>query len=494
MTAELARDHARIVGWLDEPDEARGVRFRRDDGTWWRCTYPDLADRTLRAGAALAEAGVRAGDVVPLMLPNGIEFVTHFFGLLAIGATPSVLPLPWGLRAGERYQNQLHAIASRVRPTHALVTPQYHSLFTDCLAELAEGALVLEPSYADSAADAPRARGELAVLQFTSGSRGPQRGLRITTGNLAANLRMIRDWTGAQDRGGVSWLPMYHDMGLVGGMLAALTVQLEHGLMRPEQFLRDTRGWLTEYGSLPYEFMVMPNFGFERVLARVRPEDLDGLDFSALSSVISGAERIDPAVLSRFAGLLGARGMSASALMPAYGLAEGTLAVTGVPRGQVPWLVRVDTRDRRLGAKVDVYSAAELGTEPVAEPWQWYVSCGRPMAGVEVEIRDEDGVAQPEGVLGEVFVRGDSVADGYTHAGAEDQARLRGGELLTGDAGFLLNGELYVVGRLGDSVKVNGQSVFVEDVELELVASDFSTGSTRRSSPAWPRARRRCSW
>ncbi|SFQ03006.1 Acyl-CoA synthetase (AMP-forming)/AMP-acid ligase II [Amycolatopsis arida] len=471
MGLDAVRDHSRVVGWLDDPTDDRGVRFRQDDGAWRRWTYRELADGALRAGAALADAGVRPGDVVPLVLPNGPDFVTHFFGLLAIGATPSVLPLPWALRAGQGYQHQLRAIAARMRPAHAVVSARYRDLFTESVAELDTATMALEPAYADRPEDAPRARRELAVLQFTSGSRGHQRGLRITIANLAANLRMIRRWTEVDGYGAVSWLPLYHDMGLIGGMLAALTVQAEHALLRPEQFLRDTRGWLAEYGHRPYATMVMPNFGFERVLARVRPEDVAGLDFSALTSVISGAERIDPAVLARFVGLLGPYGLAAEALMPAYGLAEGTLAVTGVSKKDVPRLVMASCQDRRLGEKVDVRGVAELGTEPVAEPWLWQVSCGPPLDGVTVEILDEDGVRQPEGVLGEIFVRAPSVADGYVDASAEDAARLGAGALRTGDAGFLLDGELYVVGRLGDSVKVNGQSVFVEDVELELVAS-----------------------
>ncbi|HET8680721.1 MAG TPA: acyl-CoA dehydrogenase family protein, partial [Micromonosporaceae bacterium] len=192
---------------------------------------------------------------------------------------------------------------------------------------------------------------------------------------------------------------------------------------------------------------------------------------SQLTSVISGAERIDPAVLAGFLRLLQPHGLAATALAPAYGLAEATLAVTGIAAGQVPRLVRTGCLERRLGEKVDVREVVELTADPVTEPSLWQVSCGRPLDGVRVEILDEEGVRQPEGVLGEILVHGPSVADGYADPSAEDAAKLSGGTLRTGDAGFLLDGELYVVGRLGDSVKVSGQSLFVEDIELELVAS-----------------------
>jgi acyl-CoA synthetase (AMP-forming)/AMP-acid ligase II len=475
MSRVRSADHDRLIGWLDEPGEQRGVRFRQDDGSWQRLTYRELAEEALRAGATLAGRGVRPSDVVPLVVPAGVDFVTQFFGLLAIGATPSVFPLPTALQAGQGYQHQLLAIAARIRPRHAVVAAPFRELVHDSVAELGIGTQLLEPAREGRAADAPRADGELAVVQFTSGSRGRPRGLRISVANLAANLRMIQRWTQLCDYGTVSWLPLYHDMGLVGGMLATVTQQLETALMRPEQFLRDTAGWLAEYGRAPYASMAMPNFGFERVLARVKPAGLDGLDFSALTSVISGAERVDPAVLARFAGLLEPHGLDRRALMPAYGLAEGTLAVTGVTRQEVPRLVRAGEIDRRLGEKVDVRSVVELDSEPVADPWMWHVSCGRPMDGLQVEILDENGARQPEGVLGEILVTGPSVAEGYVDAVEEDAQKLGGGTLHTGDAGFLLDGELYVVGRLGDSVKINGQSVFVEDIELELVATTAFT-------------------
>jgi acyl-CoA synthetase (AMP-forming)/AMP-acid ligase II len=381
-----------------------------------------------------------------------------------------VLPLPWALRAGEGYAHQLRTIAARIRPRHVVVADRFRDLFTESVGDVRDGIEVMAPTYADRT-EAPRAEGELAVLQFTSGSRGNPRGLRITTANLAANLRMIRRWCEIDEWGAVSWLPMYHDMGLIGGMLSLITVQTEHALMRPEQFIRDTRGWFTEYGRDPYAVMVMPNFGFERVLSMVRPEHLDGLDFATLTTVISGAERVDPAVLARFARLLEPYGFDIGALMPAYGLAEGTLAVSGVGRRQSPRLVRASGLERRLGEKVDVREVVELSTEPVEEPWRWQVCCGRPLDGLAVDILDEDGFRQPEGVLGEILVQGPSVADGYVDPTPEDAAKLGGGQLHSGDAGFVLDGELYLVGRLGDSLKVHGQSVFVEDIEMELVAS-----------------------
>ncbi len=471
MADDHAAAHTVVCGWLDDPRTDRGVRFLGDDGQWQRLTYAELADLSLRAGAALADSGVRRGDVVPLALPNGIDLVSHLLGLWAIGATPSVLALPWALRAGRSYQRQVQAVARRLRPRHVVVAAGFAEVFAESIGEHAASVTVLSPRYAPDGADAPRARTDLAVLQFTSGSRGDPRGLRISVENLAANLRMIHDWTRVTHHGAVSWLPLYHDMGLIGGLLAGVSAQTEHALVRPEHFLQDVIGWLAEYGRSAYAHMVMPNFGFEFVLGHVQPSDLAGMDFSTLETVVSGAERIDPAVLARFAALLAPFGFDRRALMPAYGLAEGTLAVTGMPRESMARMVRVASLHRRLGSKVEVCEVAELTERPVDQPWLWQVSCGPAMPGLQLRILDEDGAVQPEGVLGEVHVSGSSVAQGYLEPSPEDAERLRDGRLFTGDAGFVLDGELFVVGRMGDSFTVNGQNVFVEDIEAELAAS-----------------------
>ncbi|WFE41023.1 AMP-binding protein [Micromonospora sp. WMMD998] len=467
--SSLAVSRDLLLGWLDAPSTERGVRFHVEGPDWSRHTYEDLAERALRAGAALADAGVRRGEVVPLVLPSGPDFVACFFGLLAIGATPSVLPLPAALQDTTGYETQLRAIAAAVRPRFAIASDDHRDVLLAGVRQAGQQTTILAPAYGDVGA-APRAHGELAVLQFTSGSLGRPQGVRITVDNLAANLRMIQRWLGITDRGGVSWLPLYHDMGLVGGLLTLVTLQTEHAMMRPQQFVRDTRGWLAEYGSGRYAQIFMPNFGFERVVDRVTPDDLVGLDFSGVTSVVSGAERINPAALARFAALLQPHGFDSRALTPAYGLAEGTLAVTGVPRHEPVRMVRTNAPGRSLDDKVEVTGKAVLTTDPVSEPWGWQVSCGRPLDGLRVDVVDEDGQPQPDGVFGEISVQGPSITAGYADGTSRDGARLVGGSLRTGDAGFFHDGDLYVVGRLGDSVKLRGRSIFVEDVELDLRA------------------------
>jgi acyl-CoA synthetase (AMP-forming)/AMP-acid ligase II len=412
------------------------------------------------------------------VVPPSVEFVASFFGLLAIGASPTVLPLPRALQGGDDYMPHLTGIAATLRPRFCVASEANAAPLITAAASSGVELVHLDPAVPGTDEAVRYDPSKLAIMQFTSGSRGRPRGLRITWDNLEANLRMIQGWLETDHFGGVTWLPLYHDMGLVGGFLAALTAQLEHAVMRPEQFIRSTPGWLAEYGKAPYAHMFMPNFGFERVVDRVRPEDLIGLDFSGLTSVISGAERVNPDVLARFVRLLTPFGFDGRALMPAYGLAEGTLAVTGVPKRDTPPAVRVVGLDGNLGDPVVVLEEGHAGVDAVDEPTQWHVSCGRPLPGLEVELVDEQGNRLPDGRLGEIVVRGPSVADGYAQTDAESLTRFDNGWLHTGDAAFRHRGELYVIGRLGASVKIRGRRVFVEDIELKL--ADLTGAGTQR--------------
>ena len=468
-----------LTGWLERPDPSRGMRFMTDTMSWQRYTYPELAELVNGAAAAFLDAGVARGQVVPVLVPPSPEFVAAFFGLLAIGAIPTVLPLLPALGGRDDHAAYLIGIAAELRPRFAVANAANGAALEAAVASTGSELVRLEASFTARSSAVRRKPSELAVVQYTSGSRDRPRGLRITWRNLEANLRMVQDWLKLERYAAVSWLPLYHDMGLVGGLLTPTTAQAEHAVMRPRQFVLATADWLAEYGKAPYAHMVMPNFGFERVVNRVRPEDLQGLDFTNLTSVITGAERVNPAVLSAFVRLLAPFGFDGRALMPAYGLAEATLAVTGVAKRERPTLVRVAGLAGDLGNPVTVLQEATGGVDTVADPDQWHVGCGHPLPGLTVELIDGEGNRLPESRLGEIVTRGPSIAEGYVRAGADDPTRFADGWLYTGDAGFQHRGQVYVIGRLGDSVKVRGQRVFVEDVELKL-AGITSAGGRRR--------------
>lgn len=439
------------LSWLADPSDANGLRWPAAGGGWRYLSYAALAERCHRIAAGLVDAGVRRNDRVVVVPRSAPDFVATFFGTLRAGATVSAIAPPMALR--DSFAEHVATAVSALRPA-VLVAGES---IRDELAPLRDLPPVWTPrELAETGAAHPgRAPADTAVIQFTSGTGGRPRGVRIPFESLAANTSAIRGWLRAgRDDEWASWLPVHHDMGLIGCMVTPVVGGHGLWLLRPEDFVRDPLSYLRCFGSGSATITATPGFGLDHILRRVDADALAGLDFSGWRAIVVGAERVDPVTLRRFQRLLAPHGLPGTALLPAYGLAEATLAVTGVPAGR-RW---VDTEVRR--------DTPGFGL-PVGGRGQRVVGCGRPVGDTSVRILDEAGTPVPDGHLGEIEVRGSSVGAGYLDDSATGST-LCDGALRTGDAGFLLDGELYVLGRLGDRVKVRGRSVFAEDVELAL--------------------------
>jgi len=457
-----------LLGWLEEPSAERGLRFADDGGGWADWPYARLA--ALVAGMAEQVAALRheRDGVVSIVAPSGPTFFLAFMGVLAAGNTPSPLQLPLFVRERAAAVEHAAAILRTAKPVLILVDGPGDGIVEEAaaLAGCAGRVARIEASEGTPTVPSRRERADLALLQFTSGSSGEPRAVRVTWENLEGNVTMIRRWIATEPEAATAtWLPLYHDMGLIGGMVTPTVHQSDAWVMRPDQFVRDPVRWLECYGLHGAQIGVAPNFGFGYADRRLTDEQLERMDFSSWRVAIVGAERLDANVLGRFARRLEPYGFRASAFLPAYGLAEATLAVTGVAVADVPRAVRPDWAAAEFGRPLEVVERAPLTDQGrIGSGAGWLIGCGRPHAGVEVAIVGEDGAELPEGSLGEIAVTGPTVSPGY--AGAPSAStRFDGGRVLTGDAGFLLDGELFVMGRLGDSLKVRGRTVFVEDLE-----------------------------
>lgn len=440
-----------LLDWLASPAPGRGIHFVQPDGSASFLPYLRLAEMTRQAATGLAQNGVRPGDVVALVGRTGPEFIAAFFAVLAAGATPSPLAPPLTFQDPGVFRKHARQLLATARPALIGADPE----FLDELRELAAGDWRVadfatirgahsgsEPSGGTTSA--------AALLQFTSGSSGPARAVQVSHAALSANVEAVRGWLGwASDTPFASWLPLHHDMGLVGGMIGPVVRQSDLWLLQPEQFVRDPASYLRCFGLLGAQITAMPPFGLDLIVRRVSPEMLRGMDFSRVHGIVIGAERIDPRTLERFHALLGPFGLQREALLPAYGLAEATLAVCGLPRG-TGW----------TSASVRLAPGAERGT-PV-------IGCGWPLPGISVSVQNEEAVPVADGQIGEIVVRGVSLADRVVGDTSVSLTQLAGGELRTGDAGFLLEGQLFVVGRFGDSLKVRGRVIFSEDLEASL--------------------------
>ncbi|MFI5485937.1 AMP-binding protein [Micromonospora echinaurantiaca] len=449
---------SRLLSWVERPGPGV-VRFAAAGDGWDEWPYPRLAAAVRRVAGGLRAAGVRRDDRVVLVEPTGPGFVAGYFGTMLAGAVPTPVAPP-------ALGQDLAGYLAHVRHIVATAAPRLvvtGGTLAEPLRPVAGDAGVVRTADLLDGADAPAAgrRAGLALLQFTSGSTGRPRAVRVPFAALEHNVAAIGRWLrqGPADPT-ASWLPLHHDMGLIGCLLTPVAHQGDLWLLTPQQFVRDPLRYLRCFGQRGARLTAMPTFGLRHVVDRVRPEQLAGLDFAAWRAVIVGAERVSPAALEDFWRLLAPHGLDRRALLPAYGLAEATLAVTGGALDE-PWrTARVDPARIPLGGAP--------GGGPAAAP---LVGCGAPLDGVSVRIVDDAGRPLPDGRVGEIEVGGRCVAAGYLGDPAGTSARFTAGALRTGDSGFLHDGQLYVLGRLGDSLKLRGRTLFAEDVEAALEAA-----------------------
>ncbi|WP_119729025.1 AMP-binding protein [Thermomonospora amylolytica] len=451
--------------WLDKPQADRGVHLATEDGGWEYRDYPALASAAKRTAAALIEAGVRPGDVVCVVLPTDFTCMETFFGVWAAGATVCLITPPL-FQDGDDYVAHVAAILRQARPALTIASADLAGLIGRALEAAGIGGEPWEPRQADHEADL-RPTGELALLQFTSGSSGEPRGVMVTWDNLEANRELIVRTADFQDGDEIaSWLPLYHDMGLIGCFITPITRQGPLRLMRPDQFIRDPARWVRCFATAAHT--AAPPFAYAYAARRIKPERLEGVDLSGWRTAIIGAEPIDPHALEAFAQLVEPFGFSRHSFKPAYGMAEATLLVTADNVARDPLAVRPDPQTLAFGEPVTVLERRPLGPESLGAKSGWVVGTGTPEQDVPVVIVDDEGRELPPGHLGEIVVGGASACPGY-YAGAEGRStRFAGGRVYTGDAGFFHDGQLFVLGRMGDSIKVRGRSVYVEDLEARV--------------------------
>lgn len=443
----ICRTLPALLAWLEEPRADKGVRFASDGGQWAFRSYAELAAASRQAASGLMALGVRSNDVVSLALHSGPEFVSAFFGAMLAGAVPSAAAPFTRFQRQSAYTLYTRGILATVRPR--VVIAESASVFAFGSARLSGAPRVvtfgelLRRAPASSPSPPDPAAG--ALLQLTSGSSGFQRAVRVPLQALLNNVRAIHRWLHwSENDTFVSWLPLHHDMGLVGALLCATVAQSSLWLLRPEHFIRDPDRYVRCFGAGGGTLSTIASWGIEYITRRVSQHALASLDLSEWKALVVGAERINADALRRFQQLLEPFGLRRGVLLPAYGMAEASLAVTGLALGQ-EW-TSVHTSDGEV------------------------VGCGSPLSDVTVELVADSGVSAPQPSVGEIVVRSPALASGYVGAGHSSSAtRLRRGVLHTGDAGLLVDGQLFPLGRFGDSVKVRGRALFAEDVELVAV-------------------------
>jgi acyl-CoA synthetase (AMP-forming)/AMP-acid ligase II len=443
-----------VTGWMSGARSDVGITVTGVAEPPHRVGYHQLAELAGAWATSVTWEDQQHRDSVLIVATPGAAMFGAFFGLLAAGADVCLVAPPAALADRDTYRRHLRAAVAAVTPRLALCQDRHTAALAGALS--GPDAPVVGPLPADGRPEPglmrrirlARAEGPGDLVQLTSGSTGTARCVQLAPEAVISNIAAIASWVGVTAADTVAtWLPLYHDMGLIGTFLLPVVKQIDVRLMEPAEFVRDPASYLSLFGRGQATMSAMPPFGLDLLARRLRDQQLSGMDLSPWRTLIVGAERIPMAALERFAARLAGCGFQPGALCPAYGMAEATLAVTGSRPGEEP----------REHALPD--GSGER-----------YVSCGRPLPGVSVRVAGADD--RVGAGSGEIIVASTGLARGYRGPGhgpgLTGTGRFAGGEFRSGDGGFLADGELHVIGRLGDAVKVRGTWLFAEDLQARI--------------------------
>jgi acyl-CoA synthetase (AMP-forming)/AMP-acid ligase II len=435
-------------------------------------TFAQVLAHAEAVARQLQERGSQPQDTVALMLPTGRDFYFSFLGILLAGALPVPIYPPVSASYMEEYAERQSDIL-RNADVRALLTfrqaerlarllkPQIPSLKivvrADKLVKEINGKplAVVDPSPED-----------IGLIQYTSGSTGNPKGVTLTHANLISNVRAIGEGVGVHSADVVvCWLPLYHDMGLIGCWLFALCHGLPMVSISPLAFLRRPERWLWAMHAYKGTLSPAPNFAFELCVRKVSDDDIEGLDLSHWRVALNGAEPVNPETLERFLQRFSARGFLPGAMMPVYGLAENTVALTFHERNQPP---RIDHIEREVfQQKHRAVSMDGLGTRSGASDEHLsFVSVGRAILGHEVRVVNDDGQGVEERVEGNIEFKGPSVTPGYfRNPEATTAIRTEDGWTRTGDLGYCAEGDLFITGRSKELIIKGGRNIYPQEVE-----------------------------
>ena len=423
--------------------------------------YRDLWRLARQMAATLQAQGIGKGDRVVITLPTSPEFAQLYWGLQLCGAVPCVLPAPSAGREQSQSVQRILAVARQIAASAIIGAADDLAAFAGqepgCpVWDMAQWPL----AEADAWQPVAQSATDLAVIQATSGSTSSPKCVAVSQFSMAANLEQIGhrlriDETDVK----VGWLPLYHDMGLVGCFFLALYWSIPGIFLTPFQFLRDPRSWLQAISTYKGTLSPAPNFAYALTYKRVSDDNLVGLNLASWKAAICGGEQINTPDMKGFIRRFQAVGFSPNALVPAYGMAEAALCITMYSPGEPLHYETVDQRalaERALAIPVNAD-----GTQPVTT----LCDCGAPVAGTHLCIRNDAGAALADGQVGRIWVAGPSLLREYFNQPAETAALLRDGWLDTGDLGYLRNGRLFVVGRAKEVIIIRGHNYSPIDFE-----------------------------
>ena len=444
-----------------------------------RLTWAQVYRRALVVAEELRRCG-SPGDRAAILAPQGLDYIVAFFGALQAGFIAVPLPVPqFGVlhhRVASALEDSAPAVLLTTSSAVADVNEYANAPGGGPVPEVIE-VDILNTDITRTVDTADYSRPGPAYLQYTSGSTRTPAGVMVSHHNVTSNVRQtIDDYFDSNreipDGEFVSWLPFYHDMGLMLGVFAPLVAERAAVLTSPLAFLSKPASWMQLIASHPGAFSGGPNFAFELAVRRISDEDMAGLDLGDVVAIVSGAERVHYATIRRFTDRFARFGLKEDVLRPAYGLAEATNHVAAPQLGQPVKTARFDLKKLSAGVAQPCANGREGTTE--------LVSLGAPRACLVRVVHPETGAEQPEGGVGEIWVHGDNITLGYWHKPEQTARTFRarineptegtpaGPWLRTGDLGVMSGGELFIMGRLKDLLIVDGRNHYPDDIEATI--------------------------
>jgi len=450
------------------PDRVH-IRLYSDEGDGETITYGALVEEAGRLAAGLQQLELAAGESVIIMLPTGRDYFITFLGILLAGGVPVPVYPPGRLKQIEEHLKRHAAIAANCRARIMITMPEAAAFakLMHRMVETLSRVVAVEDVIAagrDSSLHPPSLGGEdTAFIQYTSGSTGMPKGVVLSNANLLANIRAMGRVTevSAADVF-ISWLPLYHDMGLIGAWLGSLYFGCPLVIMSPLTFLARPLRWLQAISRYKGTLAAAPNFAYELCLRRIDDEELRGIDLSSWRCAFNGAEAVSPATISAFTERFSQFGFRPESMMPVYGLAESSVGLAFPPLGREP---RFDHINRQILMK-------EGRAEPVAPEAEEALSLpgsGMPLPGHQIRVADHKDRELPDRREGHIQFQGPSTTSGYFRNPEKSRDLFHGVWLDSGDLGYLADGELFITGRSKDMIIKGGRNIY--PVELEEAVS-----------------------
>ncbi len=450
-------------------DSAATIEFIDGEHDVASLTPAQLKARACNLLGVLHSAGMQSGDELIIHTPSNVEFVTGFWAAILGG----FVPVPVAVGISDEHRSKLIRIGEQLKNPRLFTTTELMKRLT----EFSDSSVLEASRYvpSDSAGESPGEEqplgsSDLAFIQYSSGSTGDPKGVCLTHKNVTTNIRAIVEgagWTG-EDRA-LSWMPLTHDMGLIGFHLSVLAAGMSHAIMDTRVFIRRPKLWLSMAAERKTTILCSPNFGYQHVLKAIDRKGMDSLDLGHVRQIMNGAEPISKALCDTFNQTLAPHGLSANAMMPVYGLAEATVGVSMTP-GDAPLVSTRVNRDRlSIGERIEVVDVDHANAIEL-------VHVGRPIRDVQLRLVDNEGNELNAGAVGHIQLKGDSITERiYQDDDTTRSLFTADGWLQTGDSGALISdpyteSSLVIVGRIKDVLISSGQNFYAHDIEASVSA------------------------